>query len=330
VALVCGPFYLFSLGMQRNGMWHESFSPEFVGRAVGFYSVALVRAAGAGVAALALVGLGRRVVLPLARREPAQPTWAALGALLVSVWLFHVLVPCSLEPRHLIVAIPSLVVFAADGLYCLWGRLGELPRPGARQLARGLLGAAVLLAVLAEFRPYRKEWHGFGEVARRLDEVEEWRDSVVMVSSDATGEGIMVTEVALRDHRPGRFVLRASKLFSQARWHGAEYRCLCDSPEKILGRLKKVPVGIIVLDNSIPADELREHHRRLADAVRAFPDDWRLVGRYPLTRRGHTHPEALEVYALYGHQYMPRGEIAVDLSMMLGRTIREPGKERRK
>src|SRR5262249_34477091 len=160
------------------------------------------------------------------------------------------------------------------------------------------------------FRVHSKQWRGFGEVARRLDEVEEWRDSVVMVCSDATGEGILVSEVALRDRRPGRYVLRASQLFSRARWPGAPYRCLYDSPTEFLGLLKKIPVGILVLDASTPPGELREHHRRLFDAVRASPDDWRLVGRYPLTRGGRTHPEALEVYALYGHQEMPRGEIA--------------------
>src|SRR5437763_1653078 len=180
--MTCAPFYLFSLGMQRNGMQHESFEGAFVLSALRFYTVGIVSVAGAGVSALALLGLVRRVALPLCRREPVAPTWAAVGGLLASVWSFHVLVPCGMESRHLTVLLPAVVLFMADGVHCLWGRLTRMPSLASRRLLGALVGAAAALCVLGGFRLYHKDWHGGGDIARALEHTEEWRDAVCMIS----------------------------------------------------------------------------------------------------------------------------------------------------
>jgi hypothetical protein len=316
VALTCGPFYVFSLGMQRNGMQHESFEGTFFFSALPVYSAGVVSLGGVCVSALALIGLLHRVARPRWRGEPVDPTWAALAGLLFSVWTFHLLVPCGLEHRHLVVLLPPLVLFAADGFRCLWDQLDRLPLS-----ARGAVAAAVVLGILAHFRPYYKEWHGCRELADALERRPEWKDSVFMISSDPTGEGLFISEVALYDRRPSRYALRASKFLATARWNGAHYQERFASVAPIHKIFKDIPVGVLILDSSMPPSQWREHHRQLSAMVQAYPDDWRFVGAYPFTRNGRVYPEALKVYCLYGHEQRPERNIEMDLGNMLGHKL---------
>jgi hypothetical protein len=323
VALLCAPFYLFSLKMQRNGMQHESFEASFILKALPFYSAEVVTVAGAGVAALALVGLVRRIVLPVCRREAVGPTWAVVGGLLASVLAFHTFVPCGMERRHLIVLLPALVLFMADGLHCLWGQLARLPSLASRRLDAALVAAAAGLCVLGGFWLYQKGCGGCADIARALDGRSEWRDSVYMISSDATGEGMLIAEVALHEDRPSRYVLRASKLLCTARWNGARYQTRFDSTAAISQMLQKIPVGVLLLDSSMPNKERREHHAQLREMVRRFPETWRFVGYYPLKRYGEVHPHAVAAYVLNGHEHIRDRHIEADMKGMLNKTLRK-------
>jgi hypothetical protein len=322
VAILCAPFYLLTMGMQREGMMYELFSIAFVPTAVRFYSMSLVQNASIGVSALALVGIVNRIIVPLWQKSEIQPTYAAMGGLLVSVWVFHVFVPCGLADRHLLPSLPAIVLFMADGLHCLQRQIERLPSLSSR-MAAALVSILVILYILIGFKSYHKDWHVYDEVALVLDQEEGLKDSIVMISSDARGEGTLIAEMALiDDRRPSRYVLRASKMLAKSNWTGTQYQKRFESPADIMDYLQKIPVGALVVDTSIDPGRTVEHHQQVRDVVHMFSDKWQLVGRYTPNRDGIVHPDAIQVYALSGSNTAAVGEIEVDLEFTLGRKIR--------
>jgi hypothetical protein len=57
-------------------------------------------------------------------------------------------------------------------------------------------------------------------------------------------------------------------------------------------------VQFIVIDRTVPARLKVEYHQLLEDTIAAAGDQWKLVGKYPITRAGETTPEGVEVYRL--------------------------------
>ncbi len=322
VALACMPFYLLTLNMQRNGMAYESFTASYVPIAAQFYGTSLVKCSTLGVFSLAMIGIADCVILPQWRGSGAKPIFAAMGSMLFSVWAFHAIVPAGLEPRHLLPALPPIVIFMAAGLSCLLRRYtGPTPHPASR----GVEAFACVLAiasVMALTEPYYKNWYGYGDVVRDLDRGTK-RQSVVMVSSDPPGEGALISEAALNDRRrPGRYFLRASKMLAKDRWSGADYKVQFGSPAEIMAALEKIPVNVLLIDTSVDPTRTPRHHRQLLSMVEMFPQRWCLQGRRPFTRNGIEHREALCLYTLEGLDPATVGQIEVDMETMLGQVIR--------
>ena len=45
----------------------------------------------------------------------------------------------------------------------------------------------------------------------------------ILVSAESPGEGMLIAEIAMRDRRPGHFVLRGSKVLARSDWNGNGY-----------------------------------------------------------------------------------------------------------
>jgi len=295
VALLCAPWYVFTLDMARNGWVHESFSLHFVRQALFFYTFAFWRNTGAVVVVLALIGLTRRVLLPLLQRRPVADLWSATAALLLSNWIFHVLVPCGREYRHLMATLPAFLLLAGEGLHVaslLFSRV--VPRWGRALTMPAAIGLCLSIVVVGHSH-YEKQWHGYGRVARLLSH-REWRDLVPLISSDPQGEGMLIAEVALQDVRPSRYMLRASNLLANSNWNDSRYELRFSTVHEVLQYLEEVPVDVLVLDRSIPEHELRPHHRQLFQMVHSHPHQWELIERCPVVRNARVHTNAIEVY----------------------------------
>jgi hypothetical protein len=132
---------------------------------------------------------------------------------------------------------------------------------------------------------------------------------------------MLIAEVALYDRRPNRYVLRATKMLGADTWSGQNYRPLFDSPTAVMTSLTSVPVSVLVIDTSVNPDVVQEHHQQLQAMVREFPDRWRLVGTYDLTRRGRHYPQAIQIYELNGHQQLPPGKIEMEMKRGAGKEI---------
>lgn len=322
VLLLCAPFYVLMRDAMRNGLAHQSVSGAFVFEAMPFFCRHLSRMTGVWVGGFALVGVWHRVIAPLIRKEAVAPLWAVLAGLFVSTWVFHVIIPSSLEMRYLLLLVPAVVLFMADGFHFLDQALARrlLLAPRWRE---GLVGVVALFVIWWGFALSDKNWHGYSGIAEFITHTEAWTKSILLVSSDPRGEGMLIAEVALNDNRPNRYVLRASKMLATDDWRGEGYKKRFTSPAEVMGFLERLPVRLLVIDTSLSAEAASEHHRQLQEVTELYPTQWRLVRQDDLTRDGQLYPAAIHVYVLNGHASQPVGDLEVNMEAALGRKIQE-------
>ena len=327
VALLCFPFYWLTFSMADNLIYNNAISGLVHGASsatrimpMPVSGTQVVHLLGVSFAILALVGFIRRIITPLWRREAIPPIWAVLASLLVSTWAFHTLFPMQSERRYLLPIAPAALLFAIEALQYIGQQIEKRVSFSPRLIAV-VVAVVVLFGTYLELGLSRKDWRGYGDVTSFIGQKQEWTNSIILVSSDPRGEGMFIAEVALDDQRPHRYVLRASKMLAKDTWSGWKYRQLFDSPAAVMESLTRIPVGVLILDTSIPSHQAQEHHQQLQEMVRVFSDKWHLVGQYDLTRNGRLYPQAVQIYELKGHQQLPPGKIEIDMKAVLGTNI---------
>lgn len=317
VLALCGPWYLLIDHSTRQFMRQTTG----LGLTVGHFEnqfPQLWRLTGAALLLLIVIGFLLRVVKPLVARQGVAPSWAAAAALVVSAIVFRSYVGAAYEARHLIALVPVLLMFLAAGVEWLGLNL-PLARVAVRR--RLLLVAAVagILFVLETFTIPKKNTHGFAEVAQDLLARNEFANSVFLVSSQGDGEGMFIAEVAMRERRPGHYILRGYKVLARSSWSGAYYRVLYGTPVEVVSYLESIPVGVLVMDLSagrFPAG----HHRLLKEMLRTYPERWELIGSYPRRSAGGATGR-IEVYRMVGHETKPVGKIRIDMRSRLGKIV---------
>jgi hypothetical protein len=267
---------------------------------------------GWGLGALVVVGLVAKVVGPLWRaRVPGR--WAALAALALSVLALNAAVNFELEGRYLLSAVPALLVLAGAGVKSV---AEVLAAKGLRRAwaVPGVLLAAGSLFAAEKSQLVRKPSRGYPGLVRELLARPEFRDSVMLISASPAWEGAFITEVALREQRPGHFVLRASKALAHSTWKGTLYRASYAGPDEVAAYLESVPVGIVALSTRPgPAPPL--HDRQLREALSRHPEHWERLGLQGEKASG------LALYRLVGSKTTPAGIIRLDMRWRLGRFL---------
>jgi hypothetical protein len=114
-------------------------------------------------------------------------------------------------------------------------------------------------------------------------------DQPALVSSDASGEGMFIAEVAMRDpHRPSRTVLRGSKELASSQWSGRGYQPKFASPEALLEYLRSAKIAAVVVDDSVPEVKRQPHEALLAEALAAPGESFKDAADSPVVRSGVT------------------------------------------
>jgi 4-amino-4-deoxy-L-arabinose transferase-like glycosyltransferase len=318
VAAICGPWTLATLGMVKNG-WAEEVSVAFVVGALPFNLWGLVKLTGVGLSALSAVGFLTRVVSPVLRGERLGGKWAAMAALVLSVYVFHSLVPASLDARHLIAAAPSLLLFAAAGFSWVRSRplLGRLPARWKTPILALVFGAAFLGWT---FTVVGGVHNGYSNVARDLLGRSEFRNSVFLVSSTARGEGGIIAQIAMNERRPGHIVLRGTKVLARSEWSGRGYRLLYRTPDEVMGYLTDVPVRILIVDSERDHGE-NDHRALLLRMIETYPQRWRHIGSYPQRGPDGVLVSEIRLYQQIGRPDTPTPKIRIDMGLMIGREI---------
>lgn len=303
VMLLAGPWTWIFRNQGRGGWAEPSPSWHFSRMAAGYYSWKICVAL--GLLLLALAVLGAWVVFwRKGERRDRRGVWSACAALVAGVVIFQCIMPVGLEARHLLPALPALVAFAVAGAdflarFCqravVYSAVAALSLSGIffpPQTAIGFGSIGDTLA-LSPFRLPQKQFSGFGPIAARL--LADDRARTILVSSDARGEGMFISEMAWRDPaRPSRTIQRASKILAASTWSGGSYQSFFSNEEAVEKALADARATVIVLDNSVPNPP--PHQKLLRATLEHHPERFTALPPAAITRDAHPQPEAICVY----------------------------------
>jgi len=226
-----------------------------------------------GPLAAALIGIGIAAWLWSALRGKATDEHlTTAGAAVFGFLILRAFVVAAEEGRHLAIVAAPLMLFLASGAaavarQCRRSRLRFEVGTGWVVLA----AAAVFLATSFARQP-KPEW-GLSPVLSELLANRVAYGDVFLISSDSTGEGVVIAETAMRERRPGHYILRASQALAEQSWSGFEYRSKLTGALEIGKYLDSVPVSTVILIFP-PGMVLRPYHSLLQQFLRTHPEVW--------------------------------------------------------
>lgn len=316
VLVIAGPWQYFSFRLV-NGIGERQVSWSIASA----YFPMFLNILGPWLLPFALAGFYDRVIRPFPAGK-VEGLWAAAGAMPVAFWVFHAVVPSAgAEPRYTAAVVAPILMFFVAGV--AWVASLVPPRRLPLPVRAGVLalGAACVFAATTFSIP-RKLSYGFSELAEELVNRPELRDTAWLISSGAQGEGMLISEVAMRERRPGHILLRSTKMLATVDWDGGRYESLLSTPEQSLAYLESVPVRLLIVDRN-PGGHPLAHQASLLKMLAQYPDRWQLIGTYPRAVPVTAPHSRIEVYRLLTQQNKPVGAIEINLKYTLGRTIRK-------
>ncbi len=295
---IAGPWYLWVPGAQHEAVARFGGLRFNWGRLLG---TPLAWAGMLGIVLLAAATVGLLICCRQILSGSAGGKWMASAAVLLGAYLARLSIGAYGDERHLLVNLPMLLMFAALGAdWCFrqgwWRGLKVAPR----NLALG-----VALAALLGFHVYEspsKRHYGFSEVAQDLLSRPDFKNSVFLICGGSSGEGMLISEVAARETRPGHIVLRANKMLASEDWMGRQYQLLFQNPEEVLQYLEGIPTGIVIIDEE---GRRTPHGQLLYRGIQSHPEKWALLAQYPA--------DDILVYRLIGQEGRAVGKIRIPM-----------------
>ena len=256
VGILCAPWYKYTAETLQDGWEKSKPSLVFFGSAVVYNINKLVETAGPVFFLCIIIGLAT-----LIRKKPEQEKeqtastfFPLLGILFFAVPLLVCIVPAGKEHRHLIPMLPAFVIFTAFGMKELLNQLVKAKTKMNPKKTAWLIGGVGVIGMFAAAKEpiYQKGFSGFREVTKELYKVEDW-PGPVLISSDASGEGMFVAEAALADSRrpSSRQIVRATKLLADSKWSGQNYETKYKTRQDLIDLLKEKKFWAIVIDEAV-------------------------------------------------------------------------------
>jgi len=255
VGLLCFPWYKFTMKDLKDG-WEQSEPSVAFFFSASFYNMNKLVETGGPVFLLCIV-IGLATLVRKAQNQETQSEesifFPMLGILFLAVPLLHCIVPAGKEHRHLIPMLPAFVLFTAFGMKEVVRQIIKEKTSIDPKKATWILTGIGLVGMFASAKEpiYRKGYSGFREVVQELYKVEDW-PGPVLISSDASGEGMFVAEAALADsRRPSRQIVRATKVLGTSKWSGAQYETTYENKGELRKLLEDGRYWAIVIDEAV-------------------------------------------------------------------------------
>jgi hypothetical protein len=278
----------------RVGGWEANEAAwTFTRAAVPFYLKCLVYSVAFAAALFGVIGMATTV--------RAGARWAVLTSCVVAIVIFQSLVPAGRESRHILAATPALMVLAVAGLYAVARHKGIRVADATLQLKRERLWVLLfaLLALPQSLRAWEhKSFEGFRDLADEVLKIAP-PGGRVLVCSDASGEGMFISELAMRDERPNLIVERASKSLvdPEARdWAGRSLRERFRDDGALLNYILRSKIEYIVLDAAVPDDKRVGYHDQLRRVIGENAGTFWPVAESPVRRKGEDLFPPLRLY----------------------------------
>ena len=219
------------------------------------------------------------------------------------------------DRRYLIAILPpSLMFLIASGIRAI-ARWIEFVPIGPQARLWSVAVVVVVVFLIGNFSLPQKRYFGFDEVADRL-ESPEYRNSVILISSDALdGEGMLISEIAMREKRPSHIVLRATKMLSQSDWMGERYSLVYQTPEEVMNFLNETPVEVVVIQAGAGPTEYPDH-KLLRQTIDRYSAEWDHIGTFPQHHAGEPGSR-IDAYRLKSAAGRSAGKLRINLPYTL-------------
>lgn len=240
-----------------------------------------------------------------------QPLFLACLASIVCLVFFLLFPTVGVEQRHYHPAIPPALVLCAYGLR----RLSQW-----RVYMHSAVTSALILAITAvsALPPPAKARTGYAEAASAIASRTGWNGCVVLIVSGVMGEGQLISETALLQPRPTRYLLRGIKQLASVRWSGGGYELRYRNVDEVAKYLEESPINLIVTDSYAETDVV-PHNRLVKELLEKRSGYWELRQTIePAAQSG-----ASRIY-IYSHKTKPclgNPHIEVDMTEKLGRVL---------
>ncbi|MBV8864662.1 MAG: hypothetical protein JO210_04600, partial [Acidobacteriaceae bacterium] len=294
IAILCLPWQVITLQSAARG-WSGGSQPslDYTVTALGQFLGLLVSILGPVLSVLVALGIIVHVVIPLFSREVASVP-AAMFGLILADWIFHSVVPAGVEDRKLIIAVPAMIYFLfAGGIWLA----DHLPfGPGMMRWNRVMVAAVAAFAfATVTFAIPRASHFGYQEAAHFIVSDPSLRNATLLVSSGSIGEGLLISEIAMREPRPRDTILRATKQLAQVDWAGTHYESFYRTPAELLHYLRGAHLTGLVLDN-YRCEYTFPHQGLLERTIQENPGEFQLLAAFP--GRANGMPGEVKVYRL--------------------------------
>jgi hypothetical protein len=286
-------------GSQLRGI----FSWEFTRDALPFYLGKLGMGLGIILLVFFVVGLIRKF------RSGAEGSgkWITLGATLGCALALLTDVSGPTDSRHLVPLIALVVMFVIAGLAAFAERYskregsapaGRVSGAAATVFAWCLAIAGVATAQLFTETDLRKGWIGYADGAEQILKSPTSGARRVLISSDPAGEGALISELAMRDKRPG-LVVKQSKdeLVRNDRLRGGIHPRF-ENGDELAEWIQRSGFTIIAVDHSIAEQDRSEVHDQLVRATEDHPEVFWPMAQVTITRGRDDAPGG--VLGIYG------------------------------
>jgi hypothetical protein len=263
---------------------------------------------GIAVAVFALAGVVIR------RRSEARTSvlWMALAALVAGVLFARWMKAGIPDVCVLIVATPALAILATRGAVSLAGIVGSKTAVGEQSRRKALW---LLLLLLLSLPPHlltgrQKDWEGFGPIAITLIGQAQGAERVLVVS-DSHGEGMLISEIAMRDHERQITIERGSETLVEAPGPEPRARPLERflEDDQLLAHLAAGSIRYIVLDSSVPAPGHAGYHDQALRVLEGNVRNFWPIYESPVVRDGEPQGHPLRIFRvlpLNGVQLQPQ------------------------
>ena len=313
VLLIAGPWYVtvrrlvFYAAEPGSGL-----SPFGLGSLVTS-AQGIVWVAGPVVFVLGLIGGVLLALRRLRSPETSNPNlWALYSvstAMVLAVFLFHVFYPL-FETRYSLPAAPALILLS-------WATI-DFVRSRTRH-ARWLVAVGSLLLVVQTvliFQVPRKTGAAYVTTANAVLHDGLQTNGAVLVSADASGEGMLTAEFVMSDRRPDHYVVRASKMLATQTLMRDNYHLLYTSPKKLMTALDSIPISYVIMQQC-PPGSCGEHEKLLALTAQQYPDRF-----WPMQVIPAENGAPISIYRIKGNEGKPARALSIDMAPTLGTTLR--------
>jgi hypothetical protein len=284
VAILCGPWYVVTYNLARDGWVYESGLHYAIASLKANTNACLTML---GVAGCLVAGYG--FVCSFCDRYDARETMLVrcLAALVVAILIFQMTVPSGLDPRYALGLLPPMIILAALGTRELSDDLASLlGRRHSRRTVASISMVLGLLLIAPKINDFlsvpQKPTVGMKEAANIVAADPTNSNRTVLISSDAIGEGAFVVEMAQHMDQGGRYVIaRASKLLASANFLMEDYVARFQGADDVGREVERLAIRFVVIDTSKGGFRFK-HSQDLLAAARA--NRWSLVGQIPHQR----------------------------------------------